>query len=305
MRCRPTPRSWSSGSATSSATGGSCCIPRTAYRCTRRGRSRSPRASASGSASTDPRWRATTASSCGCPRRMPNRPARSCSSSRRTSSTSWSPPRSAARRCSPRGSASPPRARCCCRATTPAAAPRSGSSGSGRAQLLEVARKYPSFPIILETVREVLQDVYDLPALVGARPRRSRAARSASSRSRPSRRRRSPARCCSDMSLRSCTRATRRWPNVAPPRCQPRPDPARRAARPRGAARAARPGRHRADRARAAAPRARPPRARTSRVSSTCCGCSGRCRRTSWSRGRPERGANCRLDRPRRRSRPH
>ncbi|MET0998404.1 MAG: helicase-related protein, partial [Marmoricola sp.] len=34
------------------------------------------------------------------------------------------------------------------------------------AQLLEVAARYPSFPIILETVREVLQDVYDLPALV-------------------------------------------------------------------------------------------------------------------------------------------
>jgi ATP-dependent Lhr-like helicase len=32
-------------------------------------------------------------------------------------------------------------------------------------QLLSVARKYPSFPIVLETVREVLQDVYDLPAL--------------------------------------------------------------------------------------------------------------------------------------------
>ena len=32
-------------------------------------------------------------------------------------------------------------------------------------QLLDVARKYPSFPILLETVREVLQDVYDLPAL--------------------------------------------------------------------------------------------------------------------------------------------
>ncbi len=32
-------------------------------------------------------------------------------------------------------------------------------------QLLEVARKYPTFPIILETVRECLQDVYDLPAL--------------------------------------------------------------------------------------------------------------------------------------------
>jgi ATP-dependent Lhr-like helicase len=35
------------------------------------------------------------------------------------------------------------------------------------AQLLEVAVKYPSFPIVLEAVRECLQDVYDLPALVG------------------------------------------------------------------------------------------------------------------------------------------
>ncbi|WP_020076902.1 DEAD/DEAH box helicase [Cryocola sp. 340MFSha3.1] len=33
------------------------------------------------------------------------------------------------------------------------------------AQLLDVARKYPRFPIILETIREVLQDVYDLAAL--------------------------------------------------------------------------------------------------------------------------------------------
>ncbi|MEO7124428.1 MAG: ATP-dependent helicase, partial [Lacisediminihabitans sp.] len=32
-------------------------------------------------------------------------------------------------------------------------------------QLLAVASKYPTFPIVLETVREVLQDVYDLPAL--------------------------------------------------------------------------------------------------------------------------------------------
>jgi ATP-dependent Lhr-like helicase len=34
------------------------------------------------------------------------------------------------------------------------------------AQLLEVASRYPSFPIILETVREVLQDVYDVPSLL-------------------------------------------------------------------------------------------------------------------------------------------
>ncbi|WP_374946183.1 ATP-dependent helicase [Agreia sp.] len=35
------------------------------------------------------------------------------------------------------------------------------------AQLLDVARKFPTFPIILETIRECLQDVYDLPALIG------------------------------------------------------------------------------------------------------------------------------------------
>lgn len=34
------------------------------------------------------------------------------------------------------------------------------------AQLLQVARKYPDFPVVLETIRECLQDVYDVPALV-------------------------------------------------------------------------------------------------------------------------------------------
>ncbi|THG31206.1 ATP-dependent helicase [Glaciibacter flavus] len=33
-------------------------------------------------------------------------------------------------------------------------------------QLLDVARTFPTFPIILETIREVLQDVYDVPALL-------------------------------------------------------------------------------------------------------------------------------------------
>ncbi|MFD4366266.1 ATP-dependent helicase [Rhodococcus sp. NPDC058521] len=46
------------------------------------------------------------------------------------------------------------------------------------AQLLDVARRYPTFPILLETVRECLQDVYDLPALkqllVGLERRRLR-----------------------------------------------------------------------------------------------------------------------------------
>ena len=49
--------------------------------------------------------------------------------------------------------------------------------------LLQVARRYGSFPVILETYRECLQDVFDLPALeaaperaedAGARPRRRR-----------------------------------------------------------------------------------------------------------------------------------
>lgn len=33
------------------------------------------------------------------------------------------------------------------------------------AQLLQVASRYPSFPVVLEAVREVLQDVFDVPAL--------------------------------------------------------------------------------------------------------------------------------------------
>ena len=39
------------------------------------------------------------------------------------------------------------------------------------AQLLDVARTFPTFPIILETLRECLQDVYDLPSLLVARAR--------------------------------------------------------------------------------------------------------------------------------------
>jgi len=42
------------------------------------------------------------------------------------------------------------------------------------AQLLEVAARYPSFPIVLETVREVLQDVYDVPALINLHRRIAR-----------------------------------------------------------------------------------------------------------------------------------
>src|SRR5690606_32390475 len=33
------------------------------------------------------------------------------------------------------------------------------------AQLLDIAKDYPEFPIMLEAARECLQDVFDLPAL--------------------------------------------------------------------------------------------------------------------------------------------
>jgi len=46
------------------------------------------------------------------------------------------------------------------------------------AQLLEVASRYPGFPIVLETVRECLQDVFDVPGLVSLmRDLRSRSVR--------------------------------------------------------------------------------------------------------------------------------
>ena len=81
--------------------------------------------------------------------------------------------------------------------------------------LLQVARKYGSFPIVLETYRECLQDVFDLPGAEGhpqgpadarARPRRGgdgvglarSRRRSSSTTSRP-----------------TCTRTTRRRPSGA------------------------------------------------------------------------------------------
>ena len=67
-RCPPIASSSSSASATSWATGGSACSRRSARGCTRRGRWRSRRASASDSTSRCSASGATTASSCGCPR---------------------------------------------------------------------------------------------------------------------------------------------------------------------------------------------------------------------------------------------
>ena len=95
-------------------------------------------------------------------RRAPN-----CSSSTPTRSTRSSPPKWAVRRCSRRGSGNAPARALLLPRRHPGRRSPLWHQRQRAAQLLDVARKYPDFPIVLETVRECLQDVYDVPALVG------------------------------------------------------------------------------------------------------------------------------------------
>ena len=175
--CPTTAPSSSSGSATSSATGGSPSTRRSARRCTRPGR-------------------------CACRRRMRERfgvdvqamhgddgivlrlpdlefdddgvrergvgrelldlvaprPRRRARPRHRA--------RSAARRCSRRGSASARPAPCCCPAAAPTGASRCGSSASGPPSCSRSPASTPTFPIVLEAVRECVQDVFDVPGLI-------------------------------------------------------------------------------------------------------------------------------------------
>ena len=263
------------------------------------GRWRSARGCASGSASTSRPCTATTASSCGCPtrfddgRRRPGRPGR-CSSPRR--SRTWSP--TSRRLGAVRGTV--PRVR----GPRPAAAPPRRpdrrqplwQQRQRAAQLLQVASQYASFPIVLETVRECLQDVFDVPALVELM-RGIAAAQVGWSRSRPPSPRRSPGRCCSATSpvpvrgRLAARRAAGGGPVAGPRACWPSCSAGARG-------RAARPARPRggpateAELQRLAAGAAGPA---TPRTSPTCCGCSGRCPPT---RSRP--GASRRRRRGRR-----
>ena len=110
--------------------------------------------------------------------------------------------------------------------------------------LLQVARNYGSFPIVLETYRECLQDVFDLPALkrilqrppdARARPRRGRDAV------------RLAVRLVAALRLRGDVHVRGRHARgrAAGAGALARPRPAARAARAGGAARPARPGRAR------------------------------------------------------------
>ncbi len=134
------------------------------------------------------------------------------------------------------------------------------------AQLLSVASKYPSFPIVLEAVRECLQDVYDVPALVGLMKRLSLAGGAGL---RGPHRPAVAVRAVAAVRLRGGVHVRGRQPSGRAAGRGPlaRPGPARRAAGPRRAARAARPGRAGRRRARAAAvgPRAPGPRPRGGR----------------------------------------
>ena len=124
-------------------------------------------------------------------------------------SASWAAPRS-----SPRTSARRRPARCCCPAAGPGCARRSGCSASAPRTCSRSPSRYGSFPIILETYRECLQDVFDLPALRRPRAARCAAARCAWSPWTPSRPRRSRRRCSSATSPTTSTTATRRWPSA-------------------------------------------------------------------------------------------
>ena len=165
-------RWWSNGSATRSATGGCACSRRSAPRVHApvgprdRGPARRPVRAGRPGAVERRRHRDPPARGGGPhPGRGPalrprrDRGTRSCACFR-------------APRCSPACSARRARERCCSRASGPASARRLWQQRQRSADLLTEAAKHPTFPMLLETTRECLRDVFDVPALreVMARP---------------------------------------------------------------------------------------------------------------------------------------
>ena len=68
-------------------------------------------------------------------------------------------------RCTGRASARTPRAPCCCPRAYPGKRTPLWQQRLKAQSLLEVAKRYGQFPIVLETYRECLRDVLDLPGL--------------------------------------------------------------------------------------------------------------------------------------------
>ena len=207
---RPTARSSSSASATRSATGACACSRRSAAACTRRGRWRSARGCATRSASRRSRSGRTTASrsTSRTPTRRPRSP--TCCSTRTRSRTSSLGELAQTALFGARFRENAARALLIPRRRPGQRTPLWQQRLKAQS-LLQVARRYPQFPIVLETYRECLQDVFDLPALQRHPARRSRpreldlvdvetAVRVAVRRPR----------CSSTTSRRTCTRTTRR-----------------------------------------------------------------------------------------------
>ena len=149
----------------SSATGASSCTPPMDCGCTVRSPWRSPAGCASATASMRSRPRPTTASSCDCP--TPKTPPPGADifvfdadeiepivTAEVGGSALFA---SRFRECAARALLLPRR--------HPGKRSPLWHQRQRAAQLLDVARKYPDFPIVLEAVRECLQDVYDVPAL--------------------------------------------------------------------------------------------------------------------------------------------
>ena len=132
------------------------------------------------------------------------------------------------------------------------------------ADLLEVASGFPSFPMLLETTRECLRDVFDVPALArGAHRHPVPEGARGPGRDPP----RVAVRAVAAVRLdrRVHVRGRRAARGTAGRRARARPRPAARPHGRRGAARAARPRGARRARARAAAARAEPPGAQRRR----------------------------------------
>ena len=221
--CPTTARCWSSGSATSSATGGWSCTRPSARRSTRRGRWSWRPGCASGTASTSPSMHSDD----GIVLRLPD--------------TTGEPPEadlavldpddverevtaevgssalfaSRFRECAARALLLPRRDP---RRRTPLWQQRQRA-----AQLLSVASEFASFPITLEAARECCRTSTTCPGLVELM-RDVAGPPGAGGRGgdrRPPRR--SPGRCCSATSGSSSTRATRRWPSGGPRRWRSTP----------------------------------------------------------------------------------
>ena len=220
---------------------------RSAAGSTRRGRWRSRPACASGSARGSPHLVGRRDRHPAAGRRA-RRAWRRRSSRPPTRSRTWSSAPSAARRSSPPASARTPPGRSSCRADGRAAGRRSGSSASAPPTCSPWRAATARFPILVETYRECLADVFDLPALrdvLGGIERREVAVHAVETVRAVAVRLLAPVRLRRRLHVRG-RRAAR---GAAGPGARARPRSPPRAARPGGAPRAARSGGPRRDRA--------------------------------------------------------